>query len=118
MTRYKKYMKEKYELQYEEDYECLPYEMSGHILIEGTDVFAHPLGLYDVVYMNVMTVRSFYTPDGRRLDVEDEDFNMLEYYPELKKQQFDIRIYNDFPHLYCFVEDDRVIAVQYRERLV
>ena len=65
MTRYKKYMKEKHNIEFSEDLEFLPYPVgNGNIVLEDIDVFSTCKGLMVVSTYNVDVARTLYLPDG------------------------------------------------------
>lgn len=118
MTRYKKYMKERYELQFSEDMEFLPYPVDdkGNVILEDRDVFATRHGLLLVTTYNTLVYRSLFLPNDTQIMVYDDDDSI----PELvdRKGDFEIRMYHDMPHyMFMFDNDDNLIAVRYTNKL-
>lgn len=113
MTRYKKYMKNKFDIQFNEDFDMIPYPVAN-VSIEDRDVFATPRGLLVVTTYNVDITRWFVTPDGLTMSVYDED-DEIEIVNELAQNRcLEIRIYFDFPYYrFYFDEDDKLVAIRY-----
>ena len=117
MTRYKRYLKEVKELHFDEDLPYLPYNIDSAITLESRDAYATPYGLLVVAVYNVCIGRGFYLPNGKRIDVYDEDDDIkliCETFDLPYKDPAVICILNDFPNYrFMFDDDNNLIAVQY-----
>lgn len=109
MTRYKKYMKERYNLKFDEDMDFLPYPVDSFVSMESRDVIVLRYGLLLITTYNVDVARTLYLPDGSLMGVHDEYEDMHGINPAI------ISIWNDNPHYaFMFDDDDKLIAVRHQ----